>query len=317
MAGADGNGSLILLFSSNIRPLYEQDILDVLAAPEGVRYRFRYEDRYVSRVLLDQWGERLRDVPVLILFSLQQEARYHDPAFFPVRLGVVRRAWQEARYHFLEFTIGGYVSLSEPPPDEARRDRRPKWDQRVREFTKYLADQSCETPYAVSASIGPDIINGGDSGLDVKADATVLFERTSRYLAWTDSFREARFVRFLRLVPEGAPDDQALRIDQTGNVFNLTAGVTYRLQVLQAQPVDVRDREVFLVESDGELIKVIGREGFEIASRYDVVDVPIHARYHGSVEIRETVLVVAPNEGMQGPSIRLPLRVSPPEESAE
>jgi hypothetical protein len=311
-----GNSSLILLFSSNIRPLYEQDILDVLAAPEGVRYRFRYEDRYVSKVLLDQWGERLRGTSVLVLFSLQQEARYHDPVFFPVRRGVVRRAWKEAKYHFVEFIVGGYAALSEPPLDETRRDQRPKWDQPVKAFTKYLADQRCETPYPVSASIGPDIVHASDSPVDVKSDATVLFERTGRYLSRTDSFREARFVRFLRLVPEGARDEKALAIEPGLDVFNLAAGATYRLQILQAQPVDVAAREPFLVRSDGEIIKVIGREGFDIASRYDVIEVPIHARYHGSIEIRETVLVIEPGKDMEGPSIRLPLRVSPPEDSA-
>lgn len=311
------DGSLILLFSSNIRPLYEQDILDVLAAPEGVRYRFRYEDRYVSKALLDQWGEKLPGAPVLVLFSLQQEARYHDPVFFPVRLGVVSRAWKEAKYHFIEFIVGGYVALPEPPPDETRRDQRPKWDQPVREFTKYLADQRCETPYPVSASLGPDIVHASESPLDVKSAATVLFERTGRYLSRTDSFRKARFVRFLRLVPEGARDEKALTIDTGLNVFNLIAGMTYRLQVMQTQPIDVTERESFLVKSDGEIIKVIGREAFDIASRYDVMDVPIHARYHGSIEIRETILAIEPDKDIQGPSIRLPLRVSPPEESAE
>ena len=40
-------GEVLTLFTSNLRPQYEQDALDLSAAVPGTHYRFRYRERWV------------------------------------------------------------------------------------------------------------------------------------------------------------------------------------------------------------------------------------------------------------------------------
>jgi hypothetical protein len=59
-------------------------------------------------------------------------------------------------------------------------------------------------------------------------------------------------------------------------------------------------------------------EGFDIASRYDLVEIAVHAVHPGVQEVRETVIVIEPGESragkVQGPTIRLAVRVHPPKQ---
>ena len=64
-------------FSSNLRPRYTQDILNVLAAPSGIVYTSRYVRRVVPDTLASAWEDGLIGKTVLIHFSLEQPARYH------------------------------------------------------------------------------------------------------------------------------------------------------------------------------------------------------------------------------------------------
>jgi hypothetical protein len=297
-----------------MQPLYEQDILDVLAAPEGLRYRFRYLRRYLNEAALAGWNS-LADTSVLVFFSLQQQAKYHDPIFFPIRRGVVEKTSVEAQFYFVEFTLGSYVSLLKPEADPARSDGQLDWAKPARAFAEYLSGQKIDRPYAASATLVADIVADSTAPLDRFSEQTVLFDRNAGFLFRTDSFRKARFVRFLRITPQGAAKAEPLSVDAEANTFDLTAGVTYVVSLLQAQPTDVTEPEPFSVSADGELIRVIGREGFDIASRYDIVDIPVHVRHYGTHEVRQTVLVIQPGTGVQGPRIRVPLRVRPPRET--
>lgn len=132
------------LFSSNIRPLYEQDVIDLLAAPGGSLYRFRYEHKYLgdagrlqvpndkpapdhsalnegdggSRLAPDEglyaaWrSNALVDMDVVTYYSIQQPEGYHPAAFIPIRCGKVRRTGTDGSICFVEFEVGNYAALS-------------------------------------------------------------------------------------------------------------------------------------------------------------------------------------------------------------
>jgi hypothetical protein len=148
----------LYLFSSNIRPLCEQDVLNVLAAPAGLTYRFRYRKGYLSPELSDAWdSETLMDRTCIIHFSLQQPNQYHDAVLFPLRLGSVTRVTKEAGdIYLIEFTVGRAVSLKQPDtprtPDPAATAR--AYRQRVDDYRGYLTDRHVPVPYEASASLG-------------------------------------------------------------------------------------------------------------------------------------------------------------------
>jgi len=75
------------------------------------------------------------------------------------------------------------------------------------------------------------------------------------------------------------------------------------------QPREVASRTTFAIGSAEEVLKVIGLPEFDIASRYDLVRVPLHAPPL-SEEARETVLTIAPKIARtQGPHLNLRLRI--------
>lgn len=293
MKQLDQQRRLLYLFSSNIRPLYIQDILDVLAAPEGTHYRFRYEEQYADA------GVRVAELAgmeALVHFSIQQEARYHDPAFIPIRRGKVVAAASEAGILVVTFELGSYVALKRAEPEDLRSA--------VTTYTSALAEVGVPRPYDASISVGADL-RAGVSPFDDAADAAAAFRSTAELLQRTESFKNARFLRFLSLREDGA--DVGLK-DRS---FHLRAGLTSELSLSHYQPADVSAREPFAVDADEAIIRVVGRRGFDIASRYDVVRLTLHAMSSGArQEKHQTILTVRPEEGVHGSTLRLPLTVA-------
>jgi hypothetical protein len=165
----------LYLFSSNRSPLYEQDILDVLAAPEGALFHFRYDTSYVEAATVTEWSG-LAGTPTLVLFSMQQEARYHEPVFIPIRKGVVTQTDVVGSRLFVEFRLGHIVAL---PPPQPKPDGDPDYAAQVNAFTAYVHGRAAETPYPSSASLGQPIPAATDPAppWDTSTDQSVLFER--------------------------------------------------------------------------------------------------------------------------------------------
>lgn len=309
---------LLYLFSSNMRPLYVQDILDVLAAPSGVVYRFRYERRYLNKSAREPWEKnQLVDKNVLIHFTLQQEARYHEPVLFPIRRGTVVRTSKEGTAYFVEFRLGRLVSapqwptLTDTTDDQGTPQERQGYEIPPREYAAHLQKMGIDLPYEFPASLGPDVTSGS-SVLDDASDEELLFERTAEYLTRTESFRQAWFVRCLRIVPQGGPPDRSVPFNEQAGAFDLDGGRAYEIHVSQRQPREVRQPERFKVEADQEIVRIVGVNYFEVASRYDRIPISINAIEPPAGVTREAVVVVSPtSEITQGPRIRIPIRVRP------
>lgn len=293
------------LFSSNIRPLYEQDILDVLAAPSGAIHQFRYERRWVDPVGQAEWLSLPPGTPVLVHFSLQQTAKYYGAVFFPVRRGRIKGTFARGQALFVEFVLGDIVSLPEPENLHGK----PDFAAQTERYAAFLQAEQVPRPYEASASLGVDLLTDPQAPIDLKADQVVLFERAARYLQPTDSFRSARFLMFLRLGGRGSKDDV---VPDGEGVFQLEGGTTYTLELFHYQPVEIAADDSFTVSVDGSIIRVIGRPGFDIGSRYDRIALSFHAVQSVKFEARETVLVIEPAEGVKGPRLAINVRVEPP-----
>lgn len=303
---------VLYLFSSNIRPLYAQDILNVLAAPSGISYTFRYERRYVVESLTSGWNENLVGRKVLIHFSLQQPARYHEPVFFPIRIGRVHQAQRLGEdIYLLEFVLDRIISLRTPglEGDDHR------FATSAAGYTKYIRDLlgAENVPYQAAIGSGPDVTQDPEAPIDVSGDEIHLFDRNTKYLWRTDAFRDAWFTHILGISERG---DQSLdevrtsRLKKDERLFSLTGATTYHLHVLQRQPREVIQEATFAVATDEQVIRVIGRKGFTIGSRYDRILVPLHAVEPPDGEPRQTVVTIEP-EGAHGPRVTIPVRVTP------
>ena len=298
MVGEASPRDHLYLFTSNMRPLYEQDAIDVLAAASGTRYRFRYQSDtrrdYLGTGLRDRWrNNQLAGQPLLVCFSIQQEAGYHPSAFIPVRFGTVVQTRAEGSPHIVDFEIGKYASLA------LDRDR---IGEAILVFSEHLKEQLRETPdVKKSAVLGP-LAPGLDSG-DEKNP--LPWENAVEYLSRTLSFRNHVFIRYSGIREMGAESE--IQFEQ--GAATLIAGRTYELRVTHLQPQETTEVRRYEVVVDGEIVSVVGQSEFLISSRYDTVPILLHAP--DREDVRETLLTVRPSAGVQGASIRIRLRVSP------
>jgi|SRR5215207_197387 len=97
-------------------------------------------------------------------------------------------------------------------------------------------------------------------------------------------------------------------------LFHLKGGTRHHIHTRTvSSPADRRHRRGAIHHAvDDAIIRVIGRSGFDIGSRYDRIAIPMHAVQSERYEARETVLVIDPTDPVKGPQLRLQLRVDPP-----
>ena len=293
----------LCLFSSNIRPQYEQDIIDLAAAPEGHIYRFRYESRYIADAVRDDWeSNKLVDTKVLLIYSIQQPQSYHPPAFLPIRTGQVVRSRRDGSVFFVDFKLGDYAPLREPTGQETRGEV-------VTGFTEALTNALPGSPGAAAGarySAAPGEVPGGWLSTDVPSTS---FERLVTYLAGTVSFSSHLFWRVSSIRELGGDEVTA---DKEGR-FRLYSNRSYEVTVVHHQPdISVRPFGMtpghFDLATDDSLVEVIGDKAFEVASRYDAIGVRVRVP---ASDVKETILSIRPGAGTQGPRADLRLLVGP------
>ncbi|MGH3119053.1 MAG: hypothetical protein ACRDQ2_18450 [Gaiellales bacterium] len=294
----------LCLFSSNIRPQYEQDIVDVAASPAGHVFRFRYESKYIDDAVEDDWlSNKLVGTDVLLIYSIQQPQNYHPPEFVPIRSGKVVRSSQDGSVFFVDFKLGDYSPLREPKAGETRGTV-------VAEFTAALGAALPGSPGAAEGKRYSAASGSVPAGFLAIGDPSTAFERLASYLAGTVSFAAHLFWRVSELRELGG---DAVAADDQGR-FRLYSNRTYELTVVHYQP-DVSARPFgmttgeFDVQTDTSIVEVIGDKSIEIASRYDAV--PIRLRVPASTDVRETVLAIRPSTGTKGPQADIRLLVGP------
>lgn len=297
----------LCLFSSNIRPQYEQDIIDVAAAPSGHIVRFRYETRYVDDQIRQDWStNKLVGRSALVLYSIQQPQNYHPPAFVPVRHATIASSAIEGSVCVVEMRLGHYAVLRAPAVGETRGSI-------VAGFTNQLSHGLKGCPghedrdrrfSAAQGEVPPGFMPEGLSEAD-------NFERLASYLAGTVSFAAHSFWRISAIREVGKAE--SLDANRDGR-WRLKSNVTYELVVAHYQP-DVGGRPLdyatakFDLASDGSLLEIIADKQVEVASRYDAV--PIRLRVPSLTEVKETVLTVRPHGGTKGPRADLFFIVGP------
>jgi hypothetical protein len=295
----------VVLFSSNIRPQYEKDIADVVAAARGSIMRFRYEKPYVAPELQADWSSNnLVQREAVVVYSIQQPANYHPPAFLPVRRATILRTEVEGSIYVVEFAVHDYVTLNpSDDPDEA--------GDVVRAFSAALKGVLSGSPAAddkrsrFSAATGEE-----PEGLVGGATEAIAFERLVGFLDRTVSFAGYAFWRLSRIRRVGQETEESA--DANGR-FRLVSESTYEFKFdhfrrsFPAAPVATP--VTFEITTDNALVEIVGSSSFTIASRYD--SVPIRVRVPPMPEPKETILSVRPASGVNGPSTDVRLLVGP------
>lgn len=105
-----------LLFTSNARSQYIQDVLNILSVPNGTLYHFRYDEKWVSieqQSLRTQKGQEVLVVFADTHFQDGEERRPKDKSdykFYSIRCGVLKDTYKEGTIVHLYFELGDFVS---------------------------------------------------------------------------------------------------------------------------------------------------------------------------------------------------------------
>lgn len=296
----------IFLFSSNIRRQYEQDVINVVAAPVGCVFRFRYDHKYVAPELRLKWRDnQLVRRSVVVVYSIQQPAAYHPAAYVPVRRGMITRSFEDGSILVIEFQLGSYAALQHPVNDEAAGGL-------VRSFSAELGSALSGHPGQDNEKLRFSAADGDEPlGLITAGDTEAHgFERLVEYLTSTVSFGDYVFWRIATVRRVGEAAD--LQADPQGR-FRLISENTYEVTIghyqLKLDTAGTAKLPTFAVTSDPALVEVISPKQFTIASRYD--SIPIRIRVPPLPDTRETILSIQPSPDVKGPSADLRLLVGP------
>ena len=310
-------GQRLYLFSSNAQPLYAQHALNILAMPAGARTTLRYSSKWVNDQAKETWGPELDGCPVLMHFALQQQAHYVAPAFFPLRTGEVVKATKLGQYHFVDVAVRDYAALKWPMSEEEGSWQESELAGPVDAYRRFLQQHNIGRPYPSSAALGVDVLEQARSEVIDTASAgdpdqrdTECFRRNAEYLQRAESFKDTRFVRFLRLTDSGK-NGVSPKTELSGDppCLEVTAGHTYEIEIFSFQPRGVETPESFVVSADGVAIQLIGRAGFEVASHYDRIKLAFRPALSANASSVQTLVVIEPGPGVRGPRIELPFEV--------
>jgi hypothetical protein len=294
---------LLYLFSSDQTVRYAQDIIDVLGAPKGRRFRFRYDERHVeakARAHIDEG--RLTGARGLVVFASQHPAMYAPAAFIPIRFIDVAGAERVGTHLFIEFTVAELVAL----PRRVVKER----PAQVEAFTRFLAEHT-KTPYDAWASIGKRIAWGQEDARPLIAGGNEdeYFEIGAEYLAGAPAFATTSFLRFLRCARLGGAQCQN-HLAGDPPALELTAGNTYQFEFLQFVPHGGPIAGGFSVLTDDSILLVQGEPRLRVASRYDKPAIRVQAKSPAVHGVVETSIVIDPHENTDGPRLEIPIRVS-------
>lgn len=292
--------SCLYLFTSSIRELYIADAVDLLAAPEGALYRFRYDSAYVDEATRSEWeSPALVGCQVAVNFSLQHPADFHPAIFIPLRAGVLEATQVEGDTYVVYFRVGRYLSLV----DEARwspKERKVP----VQEYTaevKKLLGAGRNPDDSIHAILGPQ----PTSIFSSLQDAGKSFAAVVRFLTPGLSFSPRIYWRVAQIVNNAGR--KPISIDSRGNL-SLTAGQDYTLYLAHYQ-YDPLSSEAVLGLSVPKSMELVGPDRITLRSRYDMIPIRLFCLHREDVVTAE--LSIATEYPSKGPTVRIPVVVSP------
>lgn len=301
-------GERLYLFSSNLQPVYVQNVLDVIAAPSNSVHVLRYQSKWLPQDTRDRWNDAMRGQPVLLHFSLQHANQLFQPEFVPLRTGLVDRVKRDGDFFRVWVRITGDAA-PRLDPDDATDDK--TIGNRVRAYRSMLAQRSIPHPYAVSAALGPDIMADLDgSVLDTAIGTTDALTRHARVFSRIADMAQARFIRFVSVTDLSSSAAVDLHCPDEGDPYlPLKGGRTYRLEVFLYDPGAMSRFAQFDAAADDQAIRFVGSPSFEVGAHYDIPSLLFQTTSPPNGKTLGTRLQVRAVAGQQGPRLDIPVQI--------
>lgn len=274
--------------------------MDLLAAPEGTHYRFRYESKYLDDELRTLWDADpgVTGFPIAVHFSLQHPADFHQAVFVPLRRGEVVATLVEGDTYVVYFRLGAYSPLQDDPDGQPKQRATP-----VQEYTRALkALLDGKNPdFAIHAALG-----ASPEGLFAPAsDPGRAFAAIVRFLTPTLYANPRAYWRVAKITKDTTGDEVTL--GKEGQI-TLKAGQDYTVHLAHYQYQPLQQSVDISVRVPGGLT-VVGRDRVTLSSRYDLIPVRLYPPFRDAVVSGE--IQIATERPAKGPSVQIPVLVAP------
>lgn len=297
------SAKILHLFSSDFRPLYVQDCLDLLAKPTGAIQRFRYQKDWVSASpeksgpepsdaeKADLWrkmGDQATDV-IAYFAWVRNLPQGQNTLYVPLRRGkVVRAGVEENNYYFVEFSLGDFVDPllypSAATPDESVRFGQEK-KTRLGSVTSAVRDLLGKYPSgtyedkpssgfsAVLRAAPVDYVSHSGakwSSPDAFNNSSAALGEllSSRYSAGRHADVFMKTLRVRKLKQSGSPKKSDPSARSHGSSIELRAGNLYELDVLVIRTVD-NPEAIRLTASTPRGCTMVSSETAVLSAKYD------------------------------------------------
>jgi hypothetical protein len=248
----------LLLLASNARRKYSEDILSVLAMPEGSIVRFRYDQKYVSADV-QRAAKDVVDTDGLVGFVADTGSDH--PFLLPIRYVSVVSVECPGRVFVFNLRIGGYPALDDGKvaPDELTKKSyeqlKQLWPNRAEEFKPVQSSP-------------PSL------GARPSSEAARNWEVIAERLAWHDTFKSSYFLRVDPLTT--LKNDDELTFDDEGRL-KLVDGQSLRVRtVFYSDDYAPTAKQSLSCSTDDKFVRVSSDAVYDVALRYDLVEFWLH-----------------------------------------
>jgi hypothetical protein len=259
-----GGQKWLHLFTGTSRQLFVQDVLNLLASPNGLHYRFRYSTDLLPVDVCDPWAaNELGQRSVIVYHVISQEYQYHNAAYLPLRIGTVVETSTLGRTHSIVFELGRYCSLSVKADGESVMGPAvQKFSDHIR--TEFAGSNPDVQKYVVLGNEPPTAL------VDYSSDPEQIWETSVSYFRHTLAFRDAVFWR-IDTIQRHQSGAARLPVPLAKGALTLDANNAYSLQLIQFQARDMTEAAATKVSvtAPTDVLQLIGPDTVLISTEYD------------------------------------------------
>jgi len=252
----------VLLFSSNLRRRYAEDILTAIALPRGAVIQFRYGAPYVTAELQQRVAtQSILGTRAVIAFIADFPGAEPSPSpgilpfIVPVRAARFVYARSFADFFILRLQVDDYPDLSQMTRSEVR--------ERSRVFYDHLVDMNQR--YYPAVTRFPNVDLGDNPDIDDSLRWLSVVERLALHNTFASSY-------FVRMEQPTLPNGKTADFDAVGRL-SLRDGQTTKLNVnFLGKEYSEQSKKVLMCATDGRFLRVSSDNSYEVAHRYDSVE---------------------------------------------
>lgn len=282
----------LTLFTSDSRPKYANDVISVLASPFGLKYKFRYESRYISSSILHLFNdENICGTKVIIAF--RGSNKEFGEFIVPIRWGVISSVDFIADFYVVNFIIDEYPAFIDGF-DESEISVKLNSEKYLSAYTSSSSDLPIHVGF--TSLVKPKCAGDKNNWLKI-----------SKALSYHKTFKDSYFFKVSSFV-DGFGNALS-NIDDGKYVITEGRYATVQVDYFSCNYNDLDFN--FLVENDSDMLRVATQKKIKLESRYDSIKLLLQAKLVDGETFTELMLSsLCSKTGVVNFSLNVPIKIA-------